>query len=459
MARRPFITDLNAIIGILLPIALFWVIFDLAQADSVPSSDQVYGTMGVYAVLFLILVAYFWPQPDSRSMDSLAILVGFILAIAIRLILLDVDPITSTDYHRNLMFGNILVAGVDPYTTTGDDIFQLIQGGQLQLVVPYTNSWHSHAYDYPSAAIWLFWLIIQLTIAFPMFDAFVWGKILLNFFDFGSGYLIYRITKDHLEWHPTAAQRASLIFLLNPFSVFQIALEGQFEAWSLFTFLLGLFFFLRVDLSFASSEISNRVNVYAGTFFFVLSVLTKYYSLVALPGILWLIRDRKLIVRFFGAMVTFGFYLSLPFIVSGPYIANFLNFQADRNANPLLDTLPELLGYRIELSIWAYLLCGIVIALAAIRRQDREFSLGMMAFLLTYFLFNNNSLFPWYFLWLLNTYPLIRSVDSYFEVLFWFVCVFIFLVIWVENINLWIIAVILVFIGAIVTHSNFPVKA
>ncbi|MFW9916841.1 MAG: hypothetical protein ACFFGZ_14645 [Candidatus Thorarchaeota archaeon] len=459
LSRRPFIADLNAIQAIALQLLLLFIVLDLAETETSLTSDQVFRTIGVYAIIFLILAAYFWPDSRSRPTDSIALLSGFIIALAIRAILLDVDPITSTDFHRNLMFGNIWVLGVDPYTTTGDEILQLIQNGDIELIVPYTSSWRTHAYDYPSSAIWLFWLIIQLAITFPMFDAFVWGKLVLNLFDFGSGYLIYRITKDRLGWHALAAQRASLLFLLNPFSVFQVGLEGQFESWPLFTFLISLYFFLGVDLSIPSREMSNRVNVYFGAFFLVLSVMAKYYSLVALPAILWLVRDRRLIARLLGAMVVFGFYLSLPFIVSGPYITNFLNFQADRNANPLLETIPELLGYRIELSFWAYLLCGAVVVIAIVRQNDKEIALGVMALLLTYFLFNNNSLFPWYFLWLLNVYPLIRSEDSYVEVLFWFVCIFIYLVIWIADISFWIWAVVIMASGAILTHQLFPFKA
>ena len=152
-------------------------------------------------------------------------------------------------------------------------------------------------------------------------------------------------------------------------------------------------------------------------------------------------------------------YLSLPFILSGPYITNFLNFQIYRDANPLTNTIPELLGYRIELSLWCYLLCGVVLGLAVKNRQEKEVGLGIIAISLTFFLFENASLYSWYFLWLLSAYPLIRSIDSYVEVLFWFLPVFIFLVIWIpDDIFLWILSIFIILIGAVVTHTWFHEK-
>lgn len=84
---------MNAIIGIILQLSLFFIIPNLAQADARSTSDQVFMTMGIYAVFFLILIAFFWPQSERFPINSLVMLNGFIIAIAIRPILLDVDSI------------------------------------------------------------------------------------------------------------------------------------------------------------------------------------------------------------------------------------------------------------------------------------------------------------------------------------------------------------------------------
>ncbi len=460
LSRKSLKTELNILLGLTLQSCLLLIVWLLVEEDPVAtlnptplsSPHPVFEYMAIYTLIFLACCSLFFPDRNSR----IVIISGILVAIIIRLLLLNVHPKISSDYHRNLMFGNIWVQGVDPYTTTGGEILQLIQNGEIELIVPYTSAWNTHAFDYPSAAIWLFWFIIHLTLLFPSIgDAFIWGKVVLNVFDLGCGYVVYRITRDRLEWHNVAAQRTAVLFLLNPFSIFLVGLEGQFEVFSLFTFLVALYFFLGISLSQRDS-ITNRLYVYLGTFFFILSILAKYYSLVALPGIIWLMRDRRLLLRFIGAIIVFGFYLSIPFIVTGPYIINFLNFQAERNANPLTNIYPVLLGYEIDLSFSAYLLCGLVILFAILKGQEEELNLGVMAFCLTLFLFVGNSFYPWYFLWLLNVYPLIRSIDSYTETLFWFVPSFIFLVVWLpENSILWLFSIIIVVIGAIVTYKPF----
>ncbi|MFX1513140.1 MAG: hypothetical protein ACFFCQ_11180, partial [Promethearchaeota archaeon] len=78
------------------------------------------------------------------------------------------------------------------------------------LITPYTDAWPEHTYDYPSTAIWFFWLILVTAYTFRHLvgDTFVWGKIFLNLCDVGCGFVIYKITKDRLEWHPREAQRS-----------------------------------------------------------------------------------------------------------------------------------------------------------------------------------------------------------------------------------------------------------
>jgi hypothetical protein len=426
----------------------------LSIATNSPSINEVTTLIGIYSLIFLTFVAFYWPL--DHSSDIYGLLIGFGIALTIRLLLLDVNPIASTDYHRNLMFGNIFALGYDPYTTTGIEIYELIQNGQIELIVPYTSSWDTHAYDYPSMAMWLFWVIIKISNLLS-YDPFLTGKVIFNLFDIGSAYFIYKIVNTHLNWHDIASKRTSLIFLLNPFSVSQVGLEGQFESLPLFTFLISLYFFLKIR-PFGNDEFSNRGYVYIGTFFFVISILCKYYSLICLPALLIIIRDWKLILRHLIALITFSFYLSIPFIIAGPYITNFLNFQVDRNANPLISTIPVVLGYYVELSFWAYLLCGAVIVLAFINRDEKTFALGLMAFFLTYFLFKNNSLFPWYLIWLLNAYPLLRITDSYLEVTFWFILIFIYLAIWIPNVSYLLFAIVIIGIGFLSTHILFPIK-
>ena len=153
MADNKFkISELCVIVASL----FFYYITD--QFKNNASTEELFKSMSVYSLVFLGLVAFLFVLGEKLSPRLL--LMSIPLSFIIRLPLLSTLPVASTDLHRNLMFGHLLTNNLNPYLYTGQDILSLMQVGKLSLIIPYTSSWETHSYDYPSMAILFFSFII-----------------------------------------------------------------------------------------------------------------------------------------------------------------------------------------------------------------------------------------------------------------------------------------------------------
>ncbi|MCG3219025.1 MAG: glycosyltransferase family 39 protein, partial [Candidatus Heimdallarchaeota archaeon] len=440
------ISELSVIVASL----FFYYLTDQFKKNA--STDELFKSMSLYSLIFLGLVAVIFVLGEKLSPRLL--LMSIPLSFIIRLPLLSTLPVASTDLHRNLMFGHLLSNNLNPYLYTGQDILSLIQVGKLSLIIPYTPSWDTHSYDYPSMTILFFSFIIWSHNSL-FGDPFFYAKTILTISNFLIAFTVYRIIRDYTSWSESFAIRVSVIYLFNPISVYQVSLEGQFESIpTLFTLLAILYTLKARDVwNDKNKESQKHASFYAylAGFFIGMGFLFKYYPIILFPLLLIYLTKVKLILKAFFAFLISVYYLSIPFIFSSAYITNFLEYQSQREDTESISHAVNSFGIQVgfnTLSLFFFVGAAII---ALIRKNKQGVLINLSAYTLFFFVISGSSLFPWYLIMVFPATLLARAeIYEYSHVFSWLLVVLFFQIIWFSEPAHISTAIIIVAIGGII---------
>lgn len=143
------------IVSILLITQLGYYISQMAFFDSMNPVPTL-ALQGGYLLVFFGLTATYFPKKIKKTHIAI---IG-ITALILRIQILFITPVVTTDLHRNLLFGSLLSQGWNPYLWTIESIPSLLEQGTFISKVSYISEYASHSYDYPSLAIIFFALIV-----------------------------------------------------------------------------------------------------------------------------------------------------------------------------------------------------------------------------------------------------------------------------------------------------------
>ncbi|MCH8906494.1 MAG: hypothetical protein IH840_05330 [Candidatus Heimdallarchaeota archaeon] len=391
-----------------------------------------YGTISLYSIAFLFATGYVLIAKYDFSKSDFKI--AFVLAILLRLIVLTIDPITSTDLNRNLMFGHLIPNGYDPYRTTGAQIERLITRNQLELSVPYTSSWAWRKYDYPSVAIWFFSAIIFLhnpIVGSPIFFA----KFIITIFDLLTPFLFIKLLR--VLQNEQLGYRIAIIYLFNPLSLFEISLEGQFEGIPTFFTLLAIYYAAKSNKYFS---IETEMNKHRGAFYAFLTgimlaigFLLKYYPAFFILPLAFYYKSYQQTVKTLSGFFSTAFLLSLPFIFTTGYFATFLEFQSGRqDAKSTYEIV--FLGISLTVKVWYLLVLGLLGLKSYLLRNREFFFFTFATTIIFFFIITGNSLFPWY---LIMVFPCMALTNlrkyEYLNIIPWTLVVLFYQINWFND--------------------------
>jgi len=194
----------------------------------------------------------------------------------------------------------------------------------------YDSTWS----DYPPFNIYIFWIFGKLAHAIGPGSLDVLIKLPQNLFDLATAYLIFRFVRQRYSF--LFALGAMAVYALNPATIFDLAVWGQFDSVYTFFMVASLYAVLR-----SKYELSGGL--------FALAILTKPQSVVLLPVLAYLMLRNGGWKRAVSSAVVFFillFLVILPFHWHNP-----ITFLIDRYTGYNLYPYNSLNAYNF----WAYI--------------------------------------------------------------------------------------------------------
>lgn len=262
--------------------------------------------MLVYTFLILAL----------RKIEWKWFFLAFIMGIIVRCLFLTWLPRLSSDLWRHEVYGELFWTGYDPYTTTGNDIVMLVEQGKID--VPTMLEHSIYPYQYPTASLYFF---ASLCFIFPGYGSgqLLFLKIVLTLVDVSCVILIWRICNS-IGKDPRIA---SILFLLNPISIYKIASEGQTESLPLLFMLLCIYLLLK-------NKHQNRKRFSFGSAISLsLATLSKVFPAIFFPACVWFVKGIKHKVVYSFAYIITSLVLSLPYILTTSYIGGLVHVMSE----------------------------------------------------------------------------------------------------------------------------------
>lgn len=219
--------------------------------------------LGIVLVLLLltIIYIYFFKKINNISFKKL-----FLLSIFINLALSLAWPIATSDILGYMYYGRIFsVFKESPYISiynnfSFDPFFYFLKNIWIQHLSPY-----GPVFTYLSS---FFSLIFKNDIILNMFFL----KLFLGTTNIINGYLIYKLTKNKTCFY---------LYAFNPLIIFELAVNSHNDS---LLILLILFSFLFFKIGSQKIKDKEKIKKYIISFFFlILSVLTKFISLIFVP--------------------------------------------------------------------------------------------------------------------------------------------------------------------------------
>ncbi len=167
--------------------------------------------------------------------------------------------------------------------------------------------------DYPPFNIYIFWIFGKLAHALGPGSLYFLIKLPQNLFDLATAYLIFRFVRQRYSY--LFALGAMAVYALNPATIFNLAVWGQFDSVYTFFMVASLYSALR-----SKYELSSGL--------FAVAILTKPQSVVLLPVLAYLMLRNGGWKRALTSTVVFFaliFLVILPFHWSNP-----ITFLVDR---------------------------------------------------------------------------------------------------------------------------------
>jgi hypothetical protein len=340
------------------------------------------------------------------------ILFIFVTFCLIRIVLIFVPPLFTTDLARSLFYGkHFWSVGFNVYKFTPiqiDPNFSIIDPTTGQL------AWPNNTYDYGLISI-LFYALLAL-IPLNSSELIIVSKVVFNIIDLGSFLILILLFPRNKE-----IPIAYWIFL-TPFS----SIEGQPVSITILFFILGIYFY------------SNNKKI-LGYIFIALGFHWKYVTLLLLPYFLindfyiyYSLKNKSIsdfnfflkpIISFFVVILLFMF----PIFFS-PYILSYISFGG--NLPVISDPWnPFYIGRPYTLSS-VLLLVLIIYILFSWYQFSKEVNknivsgisylpiLGLFTFLLIY-----KYAFPWYWMWSIPLYSIFPSKVKKIFFIFSLICI------------------------------------
>ncbi|MEO8208974.1 MAG: hypothetical protein ABI840_00320 [bacterium] len=205
-----------------------------------------------FYVCFSICLIFFL---GNKSKPEISLKEIIFIALALRLILLLVNPVTSDDYYRYLWDGKVQNEGLNPFQSAPQDLMTLHD----DIIYP-KLTYPEIKTIYPPLAQILFFL------SFKIFGVNAYGlKIFYLFFELGIIIFLYKTLK-------LIKVNTNYIFLyaLSPLVIFEFFINAHID--------IELLFFLAASIYFVLKNNSNLPFLFLG-----LSVMSKIYSLIFFP--------------------------------------------------------------------------------------------------------------------------------------------------------------------------------
>ena len=342
-----------------------------------------YGVDRTETLLFAVAASAFWRLAVISTETSL-----FGLGLLARLSLFFCVPALSDDYFRFLWDGMLSWQGVSPYLQTPAEI---INAGTL-VDVPFSielyeglNSKNYHAV-YPPVLQWLFLVAASLKSVFG-------GVLILKSFLLLAELGVYWMLKKLLDRYGLPLSNI-VWYWLNPLLILEGIGNLHFEPVMLFFLLSSVYHF-------------SKLRESDGAFSFAFAALSKWFSVLFLPLVLWKVSFKRALKIVLVTLVT-SVCLYLPFW-SVEESANQLQsiflfiqrFEFNASFYYLINGVGEyLVGYNLNRIIGPSLILfsGLLILLISwvYRFRNRLKMLEGMLFISSVFLFLSPVVHPWY---------------------------------------------------------------
>ncbi|MHA2103957.1 MAG: hypothetical protein ACW981_11045 [Candidatus Hodarchaeales archaeon] len=298
----------------------------------------------------------------------------FVILILIRVILSFIQPQFSSDFLRNLFYG-------EAFWNYGFQIYDLspeVIDPNYNILDPSTGwkSYPSTAFDYPIVQI-LFWAIVVL-IPFSL----VTGKWILLVFDIANFFLI----RDLLSEKGTNLERNGVSLIYFAFMIIISTIEGQPEGITLFFMLLSIKLLKNFPL--------------LSYFALALGTQWKYVPIILLPFLIFVHRKNlNLALKGIGVFIITNILLSFPVLISD-YVMHYLLYAGELPNNQIASN-PLAWIYTFNY-LSSFLLWIIIIYVGYYLIKNKE-QIGDFLPLLPILLFLKyyRFAFPWYWLWLI----------------------------------------------------------
>lgn len=379
LAKQSILNKISAFILLILIVGLTWNL-----GFNTPRSS--FGLLfSQYASLFILFYLFWLNKWEFKFSFFL------VMAIVLRLILLNALPEFSNDFYRFIWDGELLANGKNPFAHKPDEIINnfAIYGSEYKrlLYLGMGTLSQEHYTCYPVLNQILFF--IPAYFSDTIIGNVIGLRIIIIFGDIGAIYFGYKILQalkmpTHYIW----------LYALNPFVILEFTGNLHFEGVMIFFLLGGIYAILKMNW------------IWAGVFF-ALAIQVKLLPLMLLPFVL-----KKLKWRFsigFLAVVALVSLLLSGLMLNETYFANmmtsvneyFIRFQFNASIFYIIREIGfATVGWDPIQIVGPFLslLATILILLLAVLkafRNDLDIIKGMLFALMIYYLFAT-TVHPWY---------------------------------------------------------------
>jgi alpha-1,6-mannosyltransferase len=370
----------------------------LAFAASAPWVVRTAG-YGVFVPLLaasgLITIYATRRSADLPTAQALAIVLGF--AVAMRLVLVTVDPLLSTDVYRYVWDGRVQAAGINPYRyVPADPALATLRDGAIY---PHISRADYAVTAYPPLAEMLFLAATRI----------------------GESLTTMRLTLVACEIATVAAIIALLrrlclpeqnvvAYAWHPLALFEIANNGHVEALMVALIMVGVWLLVSARRVLGAAVVAAAVVV-------------KPYAVLALPAF-WRPREHLLDWRVPLVIAAVVVACYLPYLGAGRDVLGFLGsgYLAEEGLTSgegiwlvaLLFTsagkVPAIAAVYVVISAAIMIMLGLRVALR--RAPSPQQTVADVALLLTVGLFLMSPNYPWYFLALVPLLPMLSPREG-----------------------------------------------
>jgi alpha-1,6-mannosyltransferase len=344
-----------------------------------PLAFKAWGDNGYIALTIpagLVAWAATWVASRGPTIRSLRLI--FVVAIGLRLVLLTMEPLLSTDIYRYVWDGRVQAAGINPYRyVPADPALATLRDAAIY---PNINRAEYAVTIYPPLAQMFFFLVTRIgenvtvmRIAFLACEAVTVTMIWL---------LLKRLNQ---------ALTRLVAYLWHPLPMWEIANSGHIDALMVALIMVGLW------LVIAGKELRGVAAI-------ALAALAKPFAVLALP-VCWRMWDwRAPLLAVAIAAACYAPYLSAGMGVLG-FLPGYLREERiyDGGDNWWLHVVRSSIGaHPADVAVYMALagagLAGLILAVVFRRDRTPETILADAAKLLLAFLLLLSPKYPWYFM-------------------------------------------------------------